>query len=165
MRRLLFCVLVAVSALSVACGDEGGAGAEHDHSGGGDHEHASEGTVPGAPADASEADRKITVVTLDELRFDPETIQVEVGEVVTFVIENEGSADHEFVLGDADYQHSHSEGMHDGGMMHEDNAVSVAPGETKELTWDFSEAGEVLYGCHEPGHYDGGMVGTIEVTS
>jgi uncharacterized cupredoxin-like copper-binding protein len=43
------------------------------------------------------------------------------------------------------------------------NAVKVGPGETAELTWRFDETGTLLYGCHEPGHYEGGMVGTIEV--
>ncbi|HSJ43832.1 MAG TPA: hypothetical protein VK923_04015, partial [Euzebyales bacterium] len=28
----------------------------------------------------------------------------------------------------------------------------------------FVEPGDVLYGCHQPGHYDAGMVGVIEVT-
>lgn len=48
-------------------------------------------------------------------------------------------------------------------MMDTDNAVTVRPGETKELTWKFGETGEVLFRCHEPGHYNGGMVGTIVV--
>jgi uncharacterized cupredoxin-like copper-binding protein len=39
----------------------------------------------------------------------------------------------------------------------------VAPGETEEITWTFTDAGGTLYGCHEPGHYEGGMVGSIEV--
>lgn len=32
------------------------------------------------------------------------------------------------------------------------NAVTIAPGETEELTWRFDEPGEVLYGCHESDH-------------
>lgn len=51
-------------------------------------------------------------------------------------------------------------------MHHEDmpNALDVAPGETKELTWKFTQEGDVLYGCHEPGHYGEGRVGTITIT-
>jgi uncharacterized cupredoxin-like copper-binding protein len=44
-----------------------------------------------------------------------------------------------------------------------DNSVSVGPGEIKELTWRFDQASEVLYGRHEPGHYKGGMVGSVEI--
>ncbi len=55
--------------------------------------------------------------------------------------------------------------MHSGDMEHGgDIAIDIGPGETKEITWRFGESGEVLYGCHEADHYDGGMVGTIEVS-
>jgi uncharacterized cupredoxin-like copper-binding protein len=45
------------------------------------------------------------------------------------------------------------------------NTVTVAAGETKELTWAFTEPGTVLIGCHQPGHYDAGMKGQITVGS
>jgi uncharacterized cupredoxin-like copper-binding protein len=28
----------------------------------------------------------------------------------------------------------------------------------------FDEPGNVLFACHQPGHYDGGMVGTITMS-
>ena len=62
----------------------------------------------------SESDRTIKVDTLDQLAFDPSSIEVSSGEVA-------------------------------------------------EITWRFTEAGDLLYGCHEPGHYEGGMVGSITV--
>ena len=132
----------------------------------------SEAAIPGAPAEASEADRTIEIDANDSLEFDPEAIEVEVGETVTFVVSNTGKAVHEFVLGNETYQEEHEEEMsgegggedHGGMDMDDDsNAISVAPGATEEITWTFDEAGEVLYGCHEPGHYEGGMVGAIEV--
>lgn len=159
MKRLVGLAIVLV--LAVACGGNGTGAGGHDHA----HQHTSEGSVPGNAADRADADREIKIVTTDELRFEPDSIQVEEGEIITFVVQNKGDANHEFVLGDADYQHAHAEEMHDEGMMGEsENALTLKPGETKELTWEFSEAGEVLYGCHVAGHYDGGMVGTIEVS-
>ena len=118
----------------------------------------------GESAEESEADRTIKVVMLDELAYDPEQLEVSEGEVVTFEVVNQGKTRHEFVLGDSDYQEMHEGDMADGGhgeMM--ENAVSVEPGESASLTWRFTENGEVLFGCHEPGHYEGGMVGTIEI--
>jgi uncharacterized cupredoxin-like copper-binding protein len=105
------------------------------------------------------------VVASDDLKFDPSSIQVEAGEVITFVVRNEGENEHEFVLGDEAYQDMHESDIAEGDhhMSGMDNAVTVSPGETAEITWGFDETGRVLYGCHEPGHYDGGMVGTIEV--
>jgi uncharacterized cupredoxin-like copper-binding protein len=42
-------------------------------------------------------------------------------------------------------------------------ALELPAGTTEEVVVTFEEAGEVLFGCHEPGHYDGGMVGTVSV--
>lgn len=38
------------------------------------------------------------------------------------------------------------------------------PGETQEVTVTFDRAGTILYGCHVPGHYAAGMVGTLDLT-
>ncbi len=52
-----------------------------------------------------------------------------------------------------------------GGMAHDDPAgIAVKPGETKELTYTFAEAGEALAGCHVIGHYGGGMKAEITIT-
>ncbi len=124
-----------------------------------------EGTVPGGAADPAESTKEILVEASDDLRFDPASIEVKVGEVVTFVLRNIGKTDHEFVLGDQAYQDMHEDNMEGSAdMMDMDSGVTVTPGETRELTWRFDEAGEILYGCHEPGHYEGGMVGSVEVS-
>lgn len=44
------------------------------------------------------------------------------------------------------------------------NMVSVEPGTTGEITFTFTKPGTLLMGCHEPGHYAAGMVGTINIT-
>jgi uncharacterized cupredoxin-like copper-binding protein len=122
------------------------------------------GTLPGRAADPAEATREIVIKASDQLRFDPASIQLDVGEVVILVVRNIGKIDHELVLGDRAYQDMEEAAVEGGAdRMEMDNAVTVAPGETKRLTWRFDDAGEVLYGCHVPGHYKGGMVGTITV--
>lgn len=98
--KLKILALLAVSAFLVeACGSDG----NDPVSSGGGHDMGSmdsEGVVPGEAADASQAERELLVTASDELSFDPSTIEVSAGEVVTFVIRNEGENDHEFVLGD-----------------------------------------------------------------
>jgi uncharacterized cupredoxin-like copper-binding protein len=111
---------------------------------------------------------RIEVEALDELAWDPESVTVDAGETVTFVVTNDGQAQHEFVLGPEHVQEAHEEaaagGMEHGEAGEEAMAVlELAPGETEEATVTFEEPGEILYGCHEPGHYDGGMVGTVIV--
>ena len=156
LKRSLLALVITTALIDAACG--------HDHDSGGDGTQNAEGSIPGSSASGSEANREVEVDASDELRFTPSSLDVDVGEVVTFVVHNQGKTDHEFVLGDEEYQKTHEADMASGHhMMDTDNAVTIGPGETKELTWEFTEVGKVLYGCHEPGHYDGGMVGTIEV--
>ncbi|HWB72707.1 MAG TPA: cupredoxin family protein [Egibacteraceae bacterium] len=121
----------------------------------------------GEPASEEEATRTIEVEASDDLRFSPDAVQVETGETVTFAVTNTGNLPHDFVIGDQATQEQHEaemEEMTDGAMMHHGpNAISIPPGETRELTWRFTEPGELLYGCHEPGHYESGMVGRVTV--
>jgi uncharacterized cupredoxin-like copper-binding protein len=128
----------------------------------------------GTPADPTDAERTIEVRTSDELAFEPAEVSVQHGETVTFAVTNDGKLPHDFVLGDEATQEQHAqemaaseEDMAHEGMEHGDaNAISVPAGETVELTWTFGgDADRLLYGCHEPGHYEAGMVGTIIVES
>ena len=145
---------LALVLLLVGCGGGG-----HDHeamtAGGGDLSSI------GEPGDPGDADRKIEVKTTENLKFDPATVEVAAGETITFVVTNDTGTAHEFVLGDEAYQDSHGDAMDD--MEHEGNAVTLDPGDAGEVTWTFSEAGEVIYACHVAGHYATGMKGTISV--
>ena len=121
----------------------------------------------GVPVDAAHATRTVEVTALDTLVFEPSTIAVSAGETVTLEITNSGHAAHEFTLGDAAMQQEHTDArahMPDG-MPHDlPNSVRLQPGETKELTWQFSHAGTLEFACHEPGHYEAGMRGQLTVS-
>lgn len=179
-RRLTSLLLAAVLALGLAaCGtdDDGEPAAsdettmdmadEEDHTEeDGDHvEYAF-----GEPADAADADRTIEVDANDDLSYDPDSVEVEAGETVTFVVTNTGTIVHEFTLGGEELQQEHEEemaAMMEAGetMEHTDpNTLSLDPGETGELTWHFTEAGEIQYACHQPGHFAGGMIGDISIS-
>ncbi len=104
---------------------------------------------------------------LDSLSYDPPSVTVQAGKTVDFEVTNEGKLLHEFVLGDHQLQLDHEEEMANmaPGMVmgDEPNAIAVQPGETKQLAFTFTEPGEYTYACHQPGHYDAGMIGTITV--
>jgi plastocyanin len=119
----------------------------------------------GEPNVPEARDRMVTIRALDALAFDPPDLRVGKGETITFEVTNAGSNRHEFVIGDAEFQKQHEQEMSEGdmSMQHEGNTLVLDPGQTGSLTWTFTQSGVVLYGCHEPGHYTGGMVGTIEV--
>ena len=120
----------------------------------------------GQPSD-EEPDRVIEVTALDAFAFEPGEIAVTVGETVTFRVTNAGKIPHDFTLGDEELQTEHEAEMAEMGgemQMHDEaNVFSLAPGETKEMTWTFTDAGEVLMGCHQTGHYAAGMLGTITI--
>ena len=151
----------------VACGSEeppAASGNMGTHSHGHSHGGSGSGFAFGEPGKASEANRSIEVTATDKLRFDPDMISVEEGETVTFEITNKGRAEHEFVLGDTEYQRSHADQMAAGQMHnHGANAVPLPPGESAEMTWTFSTSGTVVFACHVNGHFQAGMLGGIVV--
>jgi len=119
--------------------------------------------------------------------FSPDTVTVPAGERVRFVFENVGEVDHEAIIGAEDFQDQHEEEMNprttgddDGGpssgtsgheagndMDHGSTGakgITVAPGDEGDLTRTFAAADDgILIGCHEPGHYDAGMVIKVSV--
>lgn len=178
MRSFAIVVALAVAAVSTACSssnDSTSASATSSPSAspsttgtamqmGGDEESFDFGE----PAEAGEADRTIDITMQDTFRFEPDSVNVSTGETVAFRLHNEGQIAHEFVLGDKELQKEHEQEMQamEGGemMADEPNAVDVAPGGSKTLAFHFTQAGELQYACHQPGHYAAGMIGTITVS-
>jgi uncharacterized cupredoxin-like copper-binding protein len=152
MHSRVVVVLVAVGMLLAAC-TAGGVGSTP----------SAQPSTSSAPSGS--AATRIEVTLTDALKIEPATMSVPAGVPVTFVVTNSGATEHEFYLGDEAAQAEHEQEMQAGGMMHDDpNGISLAAGETKELTHTFNEAGETLAGCHVAGHYPGGMKATITVT-
>ena len=120
----------------------------------------------GGGASSTEQGARIVQVQMsDELRFEPAEFTVQVGDTVRFEITNAGQTVHEFLIGDEAAQEGFEMQMSQGGSMAHDTdaGVSVQPGATETFEYTFEEVGDLLAGCHEPGHYDGGMVATITV--
>jgi uncharacterized cupredoxin-like copper-binding protein len=122
------------------------------------------GSGSASPSVAGTNAGQIAVKLTDDLRMDPAQISVKAGQPVTFVVTNAGATQHEFYLGDSTAQDAHEQEMRAGGMaMDETDGIVLKAGETKTLTHTFPTAGASLAGCHEAGHYGGGMKATITV--
>lgn len=122
--------------------------------------------APAASPDASPvtpAASRIEVTLSDSLKIEPAKMTVPAGVPVTFAVTNSGKAEHEFVLGDEAEQAEHEEEMAGGHMSEDENAITVPPGTTRELTVTFEEPGTTIAGCHVTGHYDAGMRATITI--
>lgn len=178
MRRLSF-LRIAVIALSLpfaATAALAGGG----HMGG--HAHYEFG-VPGKP---DEVDRTIQV-SLEDVYFEPETIDVKAGETIRFVLTNNGELVHEFNIGTPHMHAEHQEEMQmmidhgvleadkinhemmkmemaDGTTMEHDdpNSVLLESRETAEIIWTFAKPMELEFACNIPGHYDAGMAGSFQ---
>ena len=150
MRRML-AVMGALALLAGACGSDS------DDTGG----------------SAGDGPRTVEIAMRD-IEFEPGEVAVAKGETVRFVFENEGKLAHDAFVGDRAAQDEHETEMREaeeaGEAEHgheaeaEAGGISVDPGKRGELTHRFDETGEVLIGCHEPGHYEAGMVVKVTVS-
>ena len=165
MFRYVLLVLV-IGLIAAACSSSGSTDTTMSDDMSMDDEHTE--FAFGEPALAAEATRVIEISANDNFTFDPDALTVTAGEVVTFKVTNNGQIPHDFVLGGTAVQDEHEAEMQNmtdsDSMAHEEpNAFIIDPGETKEMTWHLTESGEILMGCHQPGHYAAGMKGTIEI--
>ena len=112
---------------------------------------------------AARANAGTVRITIHYSSFAPDRLSVDRGETVRFVIENTDPIDHEFILGDEHVQLIHEEGT-EAHHPPRPGEVSVPAGETVVTTYTFPEtSGQLIFGCHLPGHYDFGMRGTVTI--
>jgi uncharacterized cupredoxin-like copper-binding protein len=142
-------------------------------------------------SDASITGGKVVDVTMKEMSFTPNRFSFKVGDTVTFKFHNEGSVRHEAVIGDAAAQQAalaqmramdaassttSAVGSNEGGRgrsrlvlrhpgMGLPNVISVEPGRSGTITFQFAKPATLLMECHEKGHLEAGMKATIVVTA
>jgi len=115
---------------------------------------------PDVPAVGTvEAPRQVLVTMDDTLHFMPADIPVKAGETVEFILQNTGTVVHEFQVGDADMVAADNV---DGAKVVEVDGID--PMHVMTTSYTFAADGNYAYACHEPGHYEAGMHGTITVT-
>jgi len=138
------------------------AGAAHADEG---HEHGAKTSALGEPGKAAAVSRTVEVDMLDTMRFKPPMIEVKQGETIRFRVKNAGKVKHEMVFGTPQELKEHYAMMMKMPDMehHEPNMVTVAPGQTGELIWRFTNARVVDFACLQPGHYGAGMKGQVKV--
>ena len=136
------------------------------HAGG--HAHGPDkASAIGEAGVAANVTRTVEVDMSDAMRFTPAAVQAKQGETIRFVVKNSGQLPHEFVLGTEKDLKAHYEVMKKSPHMEhaDDNMLTVAPGQSAELLWRFTQAGTVDFACLHPGHYDAGMKGRVAVAS
>jgi len=180
LNKFLKIITVSIASATLTLGITQ-AGASGTHGGG----HAAQTNI-GAPGKATDSSRTIEVNMLDNF-YEPESITVNKGETVRFVVKNSGEFVHEFSIGTTAMHAIHQKEMmtmmehgvleadkinHDmmkmdmgGGktMAHNDpNSILLEPGKSGEVVWTFAGEGKIEFACNVPGHYESGMMGHVE---
>ncbi len=119
--------------------------------------------VVGKLGDPGKVSRTIEITMVDN-RFKPAEIKVKQGETVKLVLRNAGEKKHDMMIGSMAQLDKHAAMMKKyPDVEHPDpNLVSVDPGKSGELVWQFTEIGTVDFACPRPGHFKG-MRGKFEI--
>ena len=129
----------------------------------GHFEHGMAGYIqlvgPGAPQVGTKENPRVVGLNMDDnLKFVPGSITVAKDESIRFVLTNSGKVVHEFQVGSADKVAADEV---DGVAVVEKDELDE--GSTHAVNYTFTGPGPFAFACHEPGHYEAGMTGTIEV--
>ena len=132
------------------------------HAGG----HSEDADAIGQPGQAAKVSRTVTIDMTDSMRFTPSDITVKQGETIKFIVNNAGKIKHEMVLGTEKELKEHDAVMKKNPEMeHADaNQITVQPGQSGQIIWQFTKASQVSFACLQPGHFDAGMKGVVNVS-
>ena len=129
----------------------------------GHFEHGMRGYIqlvgPGAPSVGTKTNPRIVWLNMDDsLKFMPDSVAVAKGETIRFVLTNAGEVVHEFQVGPADMVAADDV---DGVLVIEQDELDA--GSTHAVDYTFDGSGPYGFACHEPGHYEAGMKGAIDL--
>lgn len=154
------CVIAGSLVAASYWGKQGGYG--HDHA----VDHGSPAVTAAAPPSVAAAGVRNVVLEVDDSRrITPAKWKAQQGETVRLIVVNVGQAKHELVLGPALEVAAHAESMNATSAGHHghDNVIAVGPGQTATLLYTFEQPGEWGLACLEPGHFEAGMNGGVDV--
>ena len=160
--------LFAVSSFAHGNEDHGASAAKASTKAADGHAHThGDADAIGVAGQAAKVTRTVAVDMTDAMRFTPASVSAKQGETIRFIVKNAGKVKHEFVLGTEKELKEHYELMKKfPEMEHSDpNMVTVAPGKTGEVIWQFTKAGKIDFACLQPGHYEAGMKGAVSVAA
>lgn len=165
IRSALVLAALSISTITMAAGDHTHAHGDKHAQQGADQAQEGHASTLGKPGDAAKVSRTMTVDMNDAMKFMPSTINVKKGETIKFVVKNSGKVKHEMVLGSVKELKEHAAMMKKMPEMEhaDDNMVSVEPGKTGEMVWQFTNAGTFDFACLQPGHFEAGMRGRVAV--
>jgi len=155
MRRITIISLALTTAMLAGCG-----GSSDDNSGAAADPATTSSTSASTPAATAGGTLSIR---MSEFAFDPKDNTAKAGKL-TIAAPNDGQVEHELVLLKTDADPAHLP-MKDGEADESTSVgeiADVAPGATKSHTFHLTP-GKYAMVCNLPGHYQGGMYGSLTV--
>ena len=116
----------------------------------------------GPPTEALGPEPVTVRIDAEYSRFVPDSLRVEVGTEVRFVLMNGDPINHELIIGPESVHRRHEEGT-EATHTPKPGELSVGPDEQGVTSYVFDEPGTVEMACHLPRHYEDGMRGEVEV--
>lgn len=124
--------------------------------------NANLGAAPPATRDVS--------VSISGMRFVPDHFEVHVGETIRFLVANPTDIPHELYIGSMDEQLAHhmevtnlTGSQQVRAMQQTGYGIYLMAHDSGQFIYHFSTAGQIKIGCHVPGHWEAGMMATVDV--
>ncbi len=116
----------------------------------------------------SAGEPRVIDITIDGYHFVPDHFTVRVGESVRFRITNPDTIGHELYLGTIEEQADRRIAgvptpSEESAVTHFGYGIYLPARSGGEFSYMFSSENDLLIGCHLPGHWEEGMVATIDV--
>lgn len=114
--------------------------------------------------------RVVEMTVTADARFSPDRIEVRAGETIRFVLTNPTASDHGMFIGSEVEQDEHHNAHgrvtveSQAAVPHFGYGIPLPAYGRGEMEYHFAQAGEILIGCHLPGHYEAGHVATVVVS-
>lgn len=127
------------------------------------------GSDDGSPTPSTDAAVREVSVMMRDIAFEPEVIEVRLGETVRLDFQNSGAFAHDFSvdsmpMGRMEMTGGTSVGGHGGHGAGAAMHMALAAGEHGMIEFEATETGEYVYYCNEPGHREAGMHGILRVS-
>lgn len=117
----------------------------------------------GRYGEAAYVDRVVEISMLDSLRYEPNLIMVRQNETIRFVMHNRGLVKQDWTLGLSAPLRALAQQLVLEPSTPVNPLLTLAPGQSGELIWQFTEVGNVDFASLQPGQYGAGMVGRVMV--
>lgn len=112
---------------------------------------------------------RIVELSMDGMRFSPDRLEVRLHETVRFLVRNPEDIPHEVFIGSEAEQlthraaHGSAAPQEQADVPHYGYGAFIPAFGTGQFEYRFDAPGEVMIGCHLPGHWEAGMRALIVV--